>query len=372
MADSRADSRRPEIRFARTRDGVSIAHARSGKGYPLVRTTHWMGHLDYDWLTPVWRPWVEALGARFELHRYDGRGCGLSEQRIGDVSLETLTADLEAVVDAAGLERFALLGLSQGASAAIAYAAANPERVSHLVTLGGFSRGSLRRNPTAADAEMVETMIKLVELGWGQSNSSFLQLTTSLFFPAATPEQSAAFNEIQRRATSPAQAARLARAFSMIDASAFLADVQCPTLVLHCTGDSRVPYAEGRFIATSIPNAQLVTLESPSHVPLQGEPAFDAAIEAIAGFVRPGTSPVSLPMATAHGSDMASGFDSLSQSERRILDLLARGLDNAQIAAHLDLSSKTVRNKVSIVFHKLQVENRSQAIVRARDAGFGR
>jgi pimeloyl-ACP methyl ester carboxylesterase/DNA-binding CsgD family transcriptional regulator len=370
-----AEIHRPQIRFARTHDGVTIAHTCSGSGYPLLRTAHWMGHLDYDWQTPVWRPWFEALGARFELHRYDGRGCGVSEQRIGDVSLQTLTADLEAVVASSGLQRFALLALSQGASAAIAYAAAHPERISHLILLGGFARGNLRRNPTVAEAEMVEAMIKLVEHGWGQPNSPFLQMYTSQFFPAATPEQAAAFNEIQRRSTSPSQAARMMRAFSNIDASGHLPAVRCPTLVLHCIGDSRVPYEEGRFLASSIPDAQLVTLESPNHVPLQGEPAFDVAIEAIGAFVHPpGSHAMGRSGAAKAGEPSGSveGFSTLSAGERDVLELLARGLDNAQIAAHLGLTGKTVRNKVSLLFHKLQVENRSQAIVRAREAGFGR
>jgi pimeloyl-ACP methyl ester carboxylesterase/DNA-binding CsgD family transcriptional regulator len=360
-------SPRPEVRFARTRDGVTIAHAHSGSGFPVLRAAHWMGHLDYDWQTPIWRPWFEALDAHFALHRYDGRGCGLSEQRIGDVTLESLVADLEAVVEACRLQRFALLALSQGASAAIVYAAEHPDRVSHLVLLGGFARGSLRRDPSPGEAEVVDAMIRLVELGWGQANSAFLQLYTSQFFPDATPEQAAAFNEIQRRSTSPAQAARLMRAFSVIDASHRLAQVRCPTLVLHCAGDARVPYAEGQFLASSIPGAQLVTLESANHVPLHGEPAFDAAVTRIVGFLTEGDSTSRRsaetdPVLLAH----------LSQSERRLLDLLARGLDNAQIAAHLDLSEKTVRNKVSIVFGKIGVENRSRAIVRAREAGLGR
>jgi pimeloyl-ACP methyl ester carboxylesterase/DNA-binding CsgD family transcriptional regulator len=359
-------SLRPDVRFTRTRDGVSIAHAHSGAGYPMLYATHWLRHLDHDWQTPVWAPWLEALGAHFELHRYDGRGCGLSEQRVGEVSIDTLVADLEAVVDACRLERFALLAMSQGACPAIVYAAAHPDRVSHLVLLGAFARGVLRRDPTPRTAATFEAMAKLVEVGWGEADSSFLQLFTSQFFPDASPAQAASFNEMQRRATSPEQAARMMRAFGIIDVSDRLAEIRCPTLVLHSTGDLRVPFAEGRQLASAIPGAQLASLESRSHMPLPGEPAFDTAIARIVEFVGGGAGKA------AHETGASASFPELSQSERRLLDLLARGLDNAQIAAHLDLSEKTVRNKVSIVFGKVGVENRSQAIVRAREAGLGR
>jgi pimeloyl-ACP methyl ester carboxylesterase/DNA-binding CsgD family transcriptional regulator len=356
----------PEVRFARTRDGVSIAHTKSGSGYPLMYATHWLRHLDHDWQTPVWRPWLEALSLRFEVHRYDGRGCGLSEQRVDHVSLDTLVADLEAAVDSCRLQRFALLGMSQGACASIVYAAEHPERVSHLVLLGGFARGALRRDPSQKAAETADAMAKLAEVGWGEPNSTFLQLFTSLFLPGASPEQAASFNEMQRRATTPAQAARLMRAFSDIDASDWLAAIRCPTLVLHCAGDLRVPPAEARLIASSIPGAQLVMLDSPNHFPLPGEPAFDVAVRQIADFV--GNRPEAAGTPAAADAAIAQ----LSDGERRLVELLARGLDNAQIAAHLELSEKTVRNKVSLVFAKMGVENRSQAIVRARDAGLGR
>ncbi|MEO8654317.1 MAG: alpha/beta fold hydrolase, partial [Ramlibacter sp.] len=105
---------RQQIRFATTSDGVKVAFAESGKGDPLVRAGHWMTHLEWDWQTPVWGPWLEALSARHHLYRYDSRGCGLSDRDIASITLDDLVADLEAVVDAAGLDRFALLGASQG------------------------------------------------------------------------------------------------------------------------------------------------------------------------------------------------------------------------------------------------------------------
>lgn len=352
---------RQDLRFAHSADGTRIAYAIHGGGYPLVRAAHWLTNIDFDWQTPVWRPWFDALGARFQFHRYDSRGCGLSDHESTDVSLDLLIADLEAVVDAAGLDRFALLGMSQGGAISIAYAARHPDRVSHLVLLGAFARGPLRRDPSAKQLASIRAQIKLIEVGWGQDNPAFLQLFTSQIFPNATPDQVRSFNELQRMSCTPDHAARIVAAYYDIDATPYLADVASPTLVLHSRGDMRSPFAtEGLHIASTIPGARLVPLETSSHVALAGEPAFDRVIEEIEAF---------LP-AARDGS--AGAFANLTRREREILDLLARGRDNSQIAAHLALSEKTVRNNVTRIFDKIGAENRGQAIVQAREAGLGR
>lgn len=351
---------RQQIRFASTADGVKLAYAESGQGMPLVRAGHWMTHLDWDWQTAVWGPLIQALASRYRLYRYDSRGCGLSDRDVPAVGLEPLVMDLEAVADAAKLERFALFGASQGGAAAIAYAARHPERVSRLVLLDAFSRGSLVRQPGPAQREMVDAMARLVLAGWGQDNAAFRQMFTSQFFPGATREQADAFNELQRLSCAPAHAERLVRANAAMDASSSLAGVRCPTLVLHCRGDARVPFEEGRFIASGIANARFEPLDSMNHTPLLGEPAFGQALELIEEF-----------LAAESGAASGHAFPALSGREREVVELLARGLDNSQIAAHLGLAEKTVRNNVSAVFEKLGAENRAQAIVRARDAGFG-
>jgi pimeloyl-ACP methyl ester carboxylesterase/DNA-binding CsgD family transcriptional regulator len=345
-----------DIRFTHSADGTRLAYAVNGKGYPLVRAAHWLTNIDRDWRTPVWRPWFDAFGARYRFHRYDSRGCGLSDREATDASLDVLVADLEAVVDAAKLERFALLGISQGGAVSMAYAVRHPERVSHLILLGAFARGPLRRNPTAAELESQRAQMKLIEVGWGQDNPAFLQLFTNQIFPNANPEQARSFNELQRMSCSPGHAAKLVSSFSDIDASPCLAHVACPTLVLHTRGDICAPFDEGLFIASHIPGARLVPLETRSHVPTPGEPSFERVIEEIEAFI-----------GTVRDGDAA--FPDLTRRERQILEHVARGLDNAQIAAHLDLSEKTVRNHITSVFEKLGVESRAQAIVRAREAG---
>lgn len=346
-----------EIRFARSADGTRIAFATMGRGYPLVDAGHWLGHLEFDWQTPVWLPWLERMSAAYRLTRYDTRGCGLSDRNIRAYRLDDLVADLEAVVDAAGLDRFALMGKSQGGAISVAYAAKHPERVSHIVLCGAFARGELRRSP--AHKETVEAMTQLIRDGWGRPNSPFLQMFTQLFFPQASTEQTRAFNMIQHKSTSPANAALILRDLVELDASESLDRIACPTLVLHCKGDAVIPFEEGRFMAASIKGARLEPLASGNHVPLQGEPAFDRAFEHLRQF---------LPAAAMPGSAIGA----LTQRERQMVDLIARGLDNTQIAAHLELAEKTVRNRITQIFLKLGAENRAQAIVRAREAGFGR
>ncbi len=345
-----------DIRFTRSADGTRLAYAVHGRGFPLVRAAHWLTNIDRDWRTPVWRPWFDALGARYRFHRYDSRGCGLSDRDATDASLDVLVEDLEAVVDAAKLDRFALLGISQGGAVSMTYAVRHPERVSHLVLLGAFARGPLRRAASPDEVESIRAQVKLIEVGWGQDSPAFLQLFTNQIFPNARPEQVASFNDLQRMSCTPRHAARLVASFNEIDASPYLARVTCPTLVLHTRGDICAPFDEGLFIASSIRGARLVPLETRSHVPTPGEPSFDRVIEEIEAFVG----------ATDEGRP---AFPDLTPRERQVLEHIARGLDNAQIAAHLDLSGKTVRNHITNIFQKIGVDSRAQAIVQAREAG---
>jgi len=344
-----------EIRFCRSADGVGLAFGLSGSGAPLVRAQHWVTHLDWDFRSPVSEPMLSELSARFRLVRYDQRGCGLSDADPGEISLARWVADLEAVVDAAGLDRFALLGPSQGSAIAIAYAARHPERVTHLVLLGGYSRGWNRRGSPEL-VERAEALARLIEVGWGTQEAMFRQVFTAAFMPGASLEQQRFFNDMMKVSTSPETAARIFRAFGQIDVDGEAARVQCPCLIAHARGDLRVPFEEGRRLAGLIPNARFLPLESDNHVLIKGEPAWQVYIEALAAF---------LP---ASGGGQ---FPKLTQREQDVLELIAQGLDNAQIAARLDLSEKTVRNHITRIFDKIEVENRSQAIVAARKAGLG-
>jgi pimeloyl-ACP methyl ester carboxylesterase/DNA-binding CsgD family transcriptional regulator len=348
-----------KIYFCKTGDGVRVAYATTGSGPPLVKVSNWLSHLEFDWDSPVWRHWLTELSRDHTLVRYDERGCGLSDWDVAQLSFESWVRDLETVVDALGLERFPLLGISQGASIAVAYAVRHPERVSHLVIHGGYLRGWLRREITPQQRKVAEMMVELAELGWGGENPAFRQFFTTQFIPEGTAEQHRWFNELERISTSPHNAAQFFRIFNDIDVSDLAPRLTCPALVLHPDRDARVPFDEGRLLAGLIPGARFVPLISGNHILLEQEPAWKRWLEEVRAF---------LPSARSAGTVFAA----LTPRENELVEFIARGLDNAQIAAHVGLSEKTVRNHISSIFTKLGVENRAQAIVRARDAGYGR
>jgi pimeloyl-ACP methyl ester carboxylesterase/DNA-binding CsgD family transcriptional regulator len=345
-----------EIRFCKSADGAGLAYALSGSGAPLVRAQHWITHLEYDVESPVWEPVLSELSRRYRLARFDQRGCGLSDANPGVISFESWVNDFEAVVDAASLQRFAILGVSQGAAVAVAYAARHPERVSQLFLLGGYARGWNKRGASPAELDRDQTLTHLIEIGWGTQEATFRQVFTSAFMPGAAIEQQRSFNDMMRASTSPETAVRIHRAFGEIDVEADARRITCPCVVAHARGDLRAPFEEGRRLASLIPGARFLPLESANHVLLESEPAWRDFFAALDGLIPSGGS---------------AEFPQLTLREREVLDFIAQGFDNAQIAARLELSEKTVRNHITHIFDKIEVENRSQAIVAARKAGLG-
>lgn len=351
-----------QIRFARSRDGTRLAYAASGTGPVLIKAATWFSHIEHDWDSPVWRHMLHDLSSRYRLVRFDERGCGLSDWHVPSLSFDSWVDDLETVVDALGSERFALLGISQGAAVAIAYAARHPERVSHLVLHGGYARGRLVRASSPQQVEEANMMVRMAELGWGKADPSYRQFFTTQFIPGGKPEQHQWFNELKRISTSPENAAGFMRTFAEIDVTALLPRVRCPALVLHSTRDVRVPFDEGRYLAAHLPNAEFVPIDSDNHLLLEHEPGWARALAAIEAFLP--------PTAASQGSD--ERIAGLSPRLLGLLDLMAQGRDNAQIAAVLGLAEKTVRNHITQLFDRLEVEGRAQAIVLARENGLGR
>ncbi len=274
-----------EIQFCVTRDGVQLAYSRVGSGPPLVKTGNWMTHLEFDFESPIWRHLYRGLSRDHTLIRYDARGNGLSDRDIENVSFEAFVSDLEAIVDATGLDRFALLGISQGCAVSIAYAVRHPERVTHLILFGGYPVGWAKRAQSAAEMEQSAAMLTLVRLGWGQENPAFRQIFTSQFIPGGTKEQADWFNELQRVSASPEDAVRNLIANGNTDVSALLAQVTVPTLVMHARDDARVPFDQGRRLAAGIPGARFVPLASRNHLILEDEPAFPRFLQEIRAFL---------------------------------------------------------------------------------------
>jgi class 3 adenylate cyclase len=272
------------VRFCTTSDSARIAYATVGQGYPLIRALGWFTHLEYEWESPLWRHTIEGLARNHLLVRYDGRGTGLSDRSVTEHSVESWVKDLEAVVDALELDRFALLGISQGGSTAISYTVRHPERVSHLVLYGSFAHWPFPlENPE--QRQVFESLLTLVRAGWGRNVPSFRQIFTSLFVPGGSAEQMRMFDDLQRRSCSPENAVALFRAFSQTDVTDLLPKVATPTLVVHRREDKAVPFRAGRELASAIAGARLVTLEGQNHIPLEGEEASKALIAAIEEFV---------------------------------------------------------------------------------------
>jgi pimeloyl-ACP methyl ester carboxylesterase len=265
-------------------DGVRLAYSIIGKGPPMVRTPHWFAHLEHDLESPVFRHMILGRSSQHALLRYDSRGIGLS-QRDANISFDNWVEDLETVVDAAKLGKFILFGLSQGCMQAIAYAARHPERLSHLILYGGFTKGQLRRENVAEQTEKLELACALVRNGWGSGEESYRQFFTSQFIPDSDKEMQRSLNEMQRVAASPQMAERYMRAIAEIDVSDLLPQIKTPTLVLHATGDLRVPFSFARDIAAGIPGAKLVPLDSNNHLLLPSEPANRVMADAIADFL---------------------------------------------------------------------------------------
>ena len=273
------------IQFCRTKDGVKLAMASIGQGLPLVRPPTWFNHLEYDWHVQFRSALYHFLADRFRLIRYDGRGNGLSDRYVPEISFATFEHDLEAVVGALRLQRYALLGISQGAPIAIAHAVRYPERVSKLVLNGAFALGSNRRG-SAKDHETAQAYLTLMRHGWGDEHSAFLRTFSMLYFPSASAEELKASAELQRMAMSGDTAVRLRMASADIDIVDLLPKVSTPTLVLHSRHDNAVPFEEGRRLASAIPNARFVALESENHVPMPDEPAWPTFIAEIEAFLR--------------------------------------------------------------------------------------
>jgi class 3 adenylate cyclase/pimeloyl-ACP methyl ester carboxylesterase len=268
-----------EILYCRTPNGVRLAYAKAGSGPPLVKTANWLTHLEYDWESPVHRHVVRGLARNHTLIRYDPRGTGMSDWDVDELSLDAWVRDLETVVDKAGLKRFPLLGMSQGCAISVAYAARNPERVSHLVLFGGFAVGAKKRSP--AEKEKREAMTTLMRHGWGSDNPAFRHMFTAQFIPGGTQEQVDFFNELQRRTTTPDCAARYFEATGDFDVRELLGKVATPTLVMHVRGDVVVPFEAGRVLAAGIPGARFVPLQGQNHLFLENEPASQRFFEEV-------------------------------------------------------------------------------------------
>jgi pimeloyl-ACP methyl ester carboxylesterase/DNA-binding CsgD family transcriptional regulator len=344
------------IRFCESFDGTRIAYSVIGRGPPLVMLSGGHSHLELDPASPVLGHWIAELARSHCLVRFDTRGFGLAERDIEDHSIDAVVADLQAVVGALGLKRFALLAWLGATPFAVTYASRHPESVSHLVLHAAYLRGWLKRGVGARERSAVEALVAQVESGWDLRDPIVRHAITSSFIPDSTAAQQAWFNEALRTSSRGADAARRLRTRLEADVTALAPRVSCPTIVLNSEHDTNPPFEEGRLTASLIPGAHFVALASRNHVLLAHEPAWRRWLAEVVPFLRRGVS-------------TAAPFETLTARETEVVALVAEGLDNAQVAARLGISEKTVRNHLTRILDKLEVPTRARLIVLAHDAG---
>lgn len=346
------------VKFCKSFDGTRLAWSAAGIGQNVLLLPSWLTHLDYQARSTAWRPWLDALSDRYRLIRYDPRGCGLSDRETADLTFDAWVRDVDTVLDAAGADRAAVIGICQGGAVALTYAARSPDRVEALLLYGTYARGRDRREGAPIEPAKAKLMLEMLELGWAEEDSAFMRAFATQFQPDGGLDHLKSWCELQRHATSARNAVALTRIMFDIDVQDEARRVACPTLVIHAAQDAVVPVEEGRLLARTIPGASFVEISSRNHFPLPKEPAWEAVMDALDTFLPARKGP-------------KERFADLSQRERQVLEAIAAGLDNEEIGAALEISEKTVRNHVSSVMAKLGAKSRAKAIVAAIRAGIG-
>ncbi len=269
-----------EIRYCQLENGLRLAWSSAGSGYPLIRSLGWFTHLEMEWDSPVSSAFCQKLASRFNLIRYDGRGMGLSDRDVTEFSVNTRLEDLEAVVEASGVEKFALLGMSEGGTTAIRYAAKHPDRVSHLIIWGSYLV-----TPDLDDVPQMEPIARLVPKHWGTESSAFHQMFTATFLPDGNAADNKLFNELQRNSASPETAAAFLMSMLEVDIRDVVGDVKVPALVVHRKGDLAIPVKYGKEFAAALPDSKLVLLEGRNHWIVTEDEGIDYVIGLIEEFV---------------------------------------------------------------------------------------
>ncbi|MEX0604494.1 MAG: alpha/beta fold hydrolase [Marinobacter sp.] len=353
---------RQRISFCTTSDGVRIAYAVAGSGPPLIRVGGWLTHVERDWDSPVWQHWLRELTHEHTLARFDIRGSGLSDHEVAEQGLDAWVKDLEAVVDSLEWKRFSIIGLCQGGPIAVLYASRHPQRVNRLVLYNAYTNGAFTRGTSDRNIEEAEALASMIKIGWGRKTGAFRELFARRLSPGHSVEQIGWWDELQKITASPENAVRLWRGFHEIDIRDVLQDIHVPTLVAHVENDAMVPFELGRSLASQLPDARFLPLKGANHILQLEDLAWPVFVGELRRFLAEGPATTWSP---------AAEVDRLTHRQRVVLDRVARGESNTEIAQALSIATKTVRNHVSAICGKLDISSRAQLIVQAREKGFG-
>ncbi len=273
-----------KVRYVTSRDGSTLAWTAEGDGPPLMRAGHWLTHLDFDRSSRIWGPWLQRLGAQRRLVRYDLRGTGMSDPDCGPFDFDACAEDMLAVADAAGLDTFAIFAASQSVALSLALAVRHPDRVSRIVSCGGYAQGALVRDG-GKDAAMAQAMTQMIRNGWGQADSGFMHALTSMFAPGANEAELLELIRLQQNSTDAERSVQIREVIANYDVTDLLERVTCPVLIVHSLRDSLHPFSQARLLAKHLPNCEMLPLDSPNHILLPGEPAFARMMDAVDRFL---------------------------------------------------------------------------------------
>ena len=272
-----AEPRKPQapevIDYARGSDGAKIAWCETGDGFPLVKAPSWMSHLEVDPVSPAHGHWVKECSRANRFVRCDMRGFGLSDWEPPNLDFEHMVGDLEAVIDAAGVDRFDLLGLTHGGAIALAYAARHPERVRKLVLVNGFAAGWRVR----ADPEEIAWRESLMEMNRRQPafrRSLLGEMFITLYYPSASQHIIDWHNENFQKLGPAKNMEPVIELVSRIDIRGELDKIRAPALFFHTRLDGNVPVVAGRQAAEGIADARFIELDTANHFVLEDEPAW--------------------------------------------------------------------------------------------------
>ena len=346
----------PHTRYAKS-GPISVAYQVLGEGaIDLVMVPGFVSHVEVAWEEPRLARFLTRLAAFSRLIVFDKRGTGMSDPVEGPPSMDERMEDIGAVMDAAGSDRAAILGISEGGTLSLLFAAEHPERVRALILYGSWARRLAGPGyPYGPSADELEEVVRGMDRAWA-TGQWWNGGRSSEFDDDRHREWWARY---LRMAASPAMAQQVIRMNMALDIRSVLPTISRPTLVLHRTGDPWIDVGHARYLASHLPGATYVELPGNDHRPWLGD--VDAIADEIEVFL---TGRKSRPRRRT-----AVGVDALSRREREVALLASRGQTAPEIAERLFLSKRTVETHLAAAYRKLGVESKTELIRRAAELG---